>query len=378
MGDDNEIRDNPVSHNIPGVTWVFVRPDWISNLLNFPNRKGYFIYSFYLAYYFWHRKVYKTALGVVKNSSVDLIHYLGPIGYREPGFLWRIDRPYIWGPIGGVKNRPSSIYFQRKKTSVFNVWIRNALNAFQLRFKLRLKKALKQTNLLLSSTSETQEIIKKIHRKDSILIPENGIIDECLRNQKIINYSAGRLKMIWVGRIDHHKSLDILLRALAKTDSDSWSLYVIGDGNNKDKCQVLAKDLGINKNIEWTGKLNRSEVNRYYSQSHLHVITSLMEANTTVVWEAMSFGIPTISLDHCGMHDVICEKCGIKISLTTYQSTIDEFARKIQKLIDHPEIIGRLSFGVSECSKDNVWSSRRLFWNSCYDQAVNNWMENQH
>ena len=28
------------------------------------------------------------------------------VGYREPGYLWKIEKPFVWGPIGGLENSP--------------------------------------------------------------------------------------------------------------------------------------------------------------------------------------------------------------------------------------------------------------------------------
>lgn len=62
----------------------------------------------------------------------------------------------------------------------------------------------------------------------------------------------------------------------------------------------------INKHITWHGNIPREQVLRLMSDSHLHVISSLGDATTTVLFEAMSFAVPTMTLDHCGMAGVVC------------------------------------------------------------------------
>ena len=68
--------------------------------------------------------------------------------------------------------------------------------------------------------------------------------------------------------------------------------------------------------------------------SHLHVISSLGEATTTVLFEAMSYGVPTMTLDHCGMAGVVCEECGIKIPIHSYNQVISDIAKRIDELIE--------------------------------------------
>ena len=64
-----------------------------------------------LAYRRWHLKTYDMVKGMVRKGEVDLIHYLNPIGFKEPGYCWKINSvPYVWGPIQGVENRPTELY----------------------------------------------------------------------------------------------------------------------------------------------------------------------------------------------------------------------------------------------------------------------------
>jgi glycosyltransferase involved in cell wall biosynthesis len=182
--------------------------------------------------------------------------------------------------------------------------------------------------------------------------------------------------MIWVGSIEERKSLDILLEALGTIKSNLWELTIIGGGPDKNASTVLANALGINDRITWAGKVSREDVNRFYREAHLHIVTSLLEGNPTVIWEAMAFGIPTLALDHFGMHDVVCEKCGQKVPTnSSMQSLIEGLANRIQNLLVNPDLIGQLSIGVLECSRNYLWSTRRTVWSKYYERAINIWQE---
>lgn len=210
-------------------------------------------------------------------------------------------------------------------------------------------------------------------------MPENAITDEMMARQRLVTVQANdALRLIWVGGIDERKSLDILLNALAPLKAKPWHLTVVGDGPTRKTCIDLAQALGLSTKINWAGKLPRDEVDEHYRNAHVHVITSLLEANTTVIWEAMSFGIPTLTLDHFGMHDTVCEKCGLKVSAQgTLDTVVDGVSSKIAYLIDHPEQIELLSRGVHRCAQRYTWSQRRLDWNQHYDKAIQKWKSRQ-
>lgn len=376
MGDVDEVDQSPICQSLPNVEWIAVRPNWIANLLNTPNRKGFFVYSFYVAYKFWHRQVYQVAKDLLQGRSIDLIHYLCPIGYREPGYLWKIDKPYIWGPVGGIENR--SIKLAREKGAVVGakILLRNAVNALQFRFSPRVRAAFARADVVLAATSGTQKQITNVHHVESVLMAENAITDAMLSQQRQVSVALGAtLNIIWVGRIDEAKSLDILLKALGAIQTGPWHLCVIGDGPLKAVMTALAHALGISAHITWAGKVTRQQVNRYYREAHLHIISSLLEANTTVIWEAMSFGIPTVALDHFGMHDTVCEKCGVKVPMDdTLRSVVDGLAQQLSRLMARPALIGQLSEGVLECARRYTWTQRRALWNNYYDAATSHWL----
>jgi glycosyltransferase involved in cell wall biosynthesis len=376
MGDLSEVEGIPQSKSLSNIEWVAVRPNKLTNFLNTLNRSGILNYSFYLAYRFWHLQAYQVAKKITENRTIDVIHYLCPIGFREPGFLWKIDKPYIWGPLGGVENRSIKLAYQKKIWIGVKIFFRNLINKIQFKFSGRVRSAFARSNLVLAATTGIQKELLKVHKIESIWLPENGIVDEMLKEQKIIKVNSGEIvNIIWVGRLAERKSLDILLKALGLVESKSWKLSVIG-GGSREEYSRLSQESDIFYNINWVGEIDRQDLFKYYRDAHIHVISSLAEANSTVIWEAMSFGIPTISLDHFGMHDVICERCGIKISTKNQLNIIIEnLAKVIENLIREPSVIENLSYGVQICSKSHLWSRRRLMWNQYYDLAISRWVE---
>lgn len=144
-----------------------------------------------------------------------------------------------------------------------------------------------------------------------------------------------------------------------------------GGGNLFKQLKEKSKQLGIDDHITWHGSIPRAEVLQLMKTAHLHVISSLGEATTTVLWEAMSWAVPTMTLDHCGMAGVVCEKCGIKIPIHSYKQVVTDMAEHIDHLIEQPEIIGQLSQGVIECSEKFMWSNRIKIFNEVYERICN-------
>lgn len=377
LGDDTDLHNFLKENTIKNVKFLFVKANSLMNIANYLNKFGIFEYSFYFAYNLWHRKVYSVVSKIVENEKFDIIHFLNLTGYREPGYLWKIDIPYIWGPMGGIPNRPKQLFSSLSVKNRFLFTIRNWVNTIQFNYNPRLQKALNATDLLLTGNSETKKLIEKKYKISSIYLPENGIANyNELVKKRTIQLTRGDLcNIFWIGRIDANKSLTFLIEALSNIEGRNWHLHVLGDGPLKSVMQQLAMEKHIANKISWHGHIPRSEVFSLLQSLHLHVITSLGELTTTVLFEAMSNGIPTITLNHCGMKDVICEKCGIKIDIDSVQQVIDDLSFAISDLVEHPEKINQLSIGVNDCAMSFTWERRRQLFNGYYDLAIQNWQQ---
>lgn len=379
MGDVDEMEHFNKLTPLSNVRFIPIKPNRFSNGLNWLNKANLLGYSFYLAYNIWHRQVYKKAKKLIENENFDLIHFLGPTGYREPGYLNKINLPYIWGPIGGIQNTPKKLIKALPLKNKLFFLIKNSINTIQFRFNSRLKRNLQTADVILTATSENQKLIEDYYKTPSIYFPENGIVNSSIHAPTHLDNLQPNsiINILWIGSIDTRKSLNILLEALAVINSTQWNLSVIGDGNKKNEMQKLSKHLGVDAQISWKGKIARQEVLNLLSKSHIHVVTSLGEGTPTTLWEAMSNGIPTISLDHCGMHDVICEKCGIKIPIQSHNQVVKDIGFQLNRLIKNPQEIKRLSDGVLKCAENYSWNNRHDFFNTIYELAIENWNKKQ-
>ena len=340
--------------------------EFINNPVETVTGKGIMMdIKYNLAYRRWHLKTYEMVNKMVDEGRVDLIHYLNPIGFKEPGFLWKITKvPYVWGPIQGVENRPFELYHALSMKGKCNALVRRIVHNGLFIFMPRLKKALKRVDVVFAATPNTVKNLKRWYHKDSIYLPENGIMK--MERTTPVMYDGGVLRLIWIGGICERKALVILLDALAKVGGHNWHLDVLGDGDQKEKLQK--KFSHLNNHITWHGMLDRASVQEILLQSHLHVISSLGEGNPTILWEAFGKAIPTLTLDHCGMAGVVCEKCGIKIPIHSYNQVVEDIADRINGVLHNPKTIEQLSVGTIECAKKFMWSNRIALYNKIYDE----------
>ncbi len=375
MGDTDELEEY-IRHNpMPNVRFIAIRPNWWANALNWLNRHNTLVYTFYLAYRVWQRLAYREARRLVESERFDLIHYVGPIGYREPGYLWRIELPYMWGSIGGAPNINPRLIEALPTSGRIKLQTRAMLNNLQLRHNKRLRRALRRCDLLLTATTENQQIFRERFGAESIYLPENGI-EDCYPLNRAKFQNIERVELIFIGHIDSRKSLITTLKSLTKvTHKESVRLNVVGGGRLIKPLQTYCEEHKISHMVVWHGKVSRREVIELIDTAHLHIITSAMEANTTVIFEAMSRGVPTLSLDQCGMHDTICDMCGFLLPIHSLEQITSDIATIIDDVVEHPHTLELKAEGVLRCREKYLWHHRTKRINHCYELAMRHYQQ---
>lgn len=105
-----------------------------------------------------------------------------------------------------------------------------------------------------------------------------------------------RAVIVSVGRFTAQKDFSGLLHAFARMRrSMSATLVLVGDGEERQALQQLAKDLGIGDDVIWPGY--DPNPYRWIARANLFVLSSLYEGFGIVITEAMALGVPVVATD---------------------------------------------------------------------------------
>jgi glycosyltransferase involved in cell wall biosynthesis len=109
---------------------------------------------------------------------------------------------------------------------------------------------------------------------------------------------GGKRVILHVGRLSKEKRLDMVLDALAKLApaEPDLALLVIGAGPAAGHFQTLAKKLGIEHRVVFTGFLSDDELPTAYASCEALVIASTFETQGLVVLEALASGTPVVGI----------------------------------------------------------------------------------
>jgi len=330
---------------------------------------------YYRYYRQWHQQAFLLGNKLHEEIHFDLAHQLNMTGYREPGYLWRLTLPFVWGPVGGTANVPLRFASILGVKEFCYHLAKTVINNCQLRYHKRVRAALKRADGFVTSTSDTRDAFVRVLGKNSVMINDNGPPLNISYNDQQRDCLLGRpLRLAWSGVHVSRKALSIVLKALAILPKEiAWHLDILGEGQMTKHWKNLATKLNIGANCTWYGWIKKGDAIKTVANADLFLFPSLHESTPAVVFEAMSMGVPVICLDHCGQADVVTQDCGIKIPVTTPNKVIHNFAAAIVQLIKNPDEIHRLSKVAVRRIEDFTWDKKAQAMLKVYEEAIAKW-----
>ena len=273
----------------------------------------------------------KIVQNLAKKLAVDVIHQPIPVSPKTPSCLYGIGVPVVIGPLnGGMKYPPA---FQKEHGLVAGAAMalgRAISNVFNLVIPGK-----RLASLMLVANPRTRAALPRGIRGRVVELVENGV-DLQIWRQKLPNAGAApELRLIFVGRLIDWKALEIVLEAIARVSKhQAVSCEVIGDGPMRQIWQDMAKQLGLETTVKFSGFLSQPECARRLQAADVFVLPSLFECGGAVVLEAMAVGLPIIATAWGGPLDYLDDNCGILVEPSSREDLIEGFANAMIRLGD--------------------------------------------
>ena len=344
---------NPVSEKIRKMCWN--QGDW----------------RFYKYYREWQWKTYLMAKDICQKEHIDILHQLNMIGFREPGYLWKLSRengvPFVWGPVDAKDKFPVA-YLDGAglKTKLF-MRLKNFLTGIQLRYSKRVLLAARQSSVIFSASSNSQRSFKKYMNIDSPLLNETGCY---VQDHPIVDKTDKEtFDVLWVGKMDFRKQLALALQTVAKSENNKLRLHIMG-GGDAESYQSLAKSYGIADKCIWHGAVSHDEVQDIMQKSDIFLFTSVAEGTPHVVLEAISNNLPVVCFDTCGQGDAVNDKVGRKIPLSFPCQSVSNFAKLLNELEDNRSLLKQLSENCKERQQELSWEEKAKTMMEWYEKIL--------
>jgi glycosyltransferase involved in cell wall biosynthesis len=326
--------------------------------------------TFYLTYRLWHWKVFKRAKALHEIRPFSGSHLVTLCGFREPGYVWKIEIPHIWGPLGGTHNFPNAFLNSIETWSRWREKIRTVINRFQLNRSGRIRRAMRQSVAVVAASTGAQRDFELGFGIKCDVELETGI-DHPIQEMRTPRNPSQPLRILWTGRLREWKGVPILLNAIASLPkSIPVQVRIVGSGSSRSNWMHQASQLGIENCIEWIPWPTYEETLQYYKWADVFAFTSLRDTSGTGLMEALAAGCPILGLDHQGAKDIMTSECAIRVSPDCWQSVVSGFCEGILRFAtDHNDWL-RLSHGASQRATKYLWEGRKDCVDATYQKFI--------
>jgi glycosyltransferase involved in cell wall biosynthesis len=216
--------------------------------------------------------------------------------------------------------------------------------ALRLSFKLFGNFAFQEANKIICISRYELKNLQdafSLDEKKIELIPLG--VDLPITNPTISQELSGNLQVLYVGRLEKYKGIDLLLKALAILKGETVQLMIVGRGSIESDLMKLAKGLHIEKRVTFCGHVSDTELDRIYKESDVLALPSLFESFGLTMAEAVSYGKVVISTNVGFMYDLCQINEMQRALLLPMPPSSSDIADKIKIVIHSPDLAQQIA-----------------------------------
>lgn len=292
-----------------------------------------------LLFYSW--KAYWFSRKLAKKNSYALTHsfFTVPCGFISLLFKWQYNLPYIvslrGSDVPGYSDRFPIIY-KFIKPLVRLIW--------------------KKSSAVIANSSGLRKLAFRTNDDQKIDLIYNGIDTENFKPKKEKQPADKIIITTGASRITARKGIIYLIKAMPEIIKDYPETYLklMGDGNEKESLEILVRELGLEKNIQFLGRIPREETSPYYQEASIFVMTSFNEGMSNAMLEALASGLPVISTETGGARELVKEDLnGFFIRM----KNSEDLAEKIKRLLANPGLREKMGEESRKIAEKMSWKN---------------------
>ncbi len=291
-------------------------------------------------YQIWSRNVLKTAKRLEKEVGFDVVHHVTLSTWRVPSELWRIGKPFVWGPVGGGEVFPMRLLAGAGLVPACYELLRRFHDSRVLQSRT-LAECLKKSAYIFASTPETLRLLEAARcpmgkiKLLSAAFFDSAQLELLERPQKFVSDSSKRsLKLFAGGDIEARKGYHIALKALAEARRSGldFEYRIAGGGPQVGALKNLAKSLGIDDLVRISNPFSGEQYRRALWESDIYFLPSLRDNAPVTLMEAMLAGCVPIVADCGGPGMIVDGDSGFKVEVCAEKIMVAGFADRLVEL----------------------------------------------
>lgn len=286
--------------------------------------------------YYWFWQMAMPSFIRRKKLQFDIAHNLNFHNDWTPSYLWKLNKPFVWGPIGHHPRLLDGFLKYYRFTYRLKDRLTWAVKQYFWKWSPGLKNTVQRADYICCMNSSVASVLD-VKPDQWGLMPSVATED----NGYLASPTNDRFTVISAGRLVPLKGFDLTILAFAdfvaqlpEEAKPKVELLVVGSGPELAFYQQLAQAHQIAQYTRFIQWIDRPELLQLFKEASVFLFPS-HEGAGMVVAEALSFALPVICLDNSGPGEFITDACGIKVPAGDYDATVSGLAEGLKLLYEN-------------------------------------------
>jgi glycosyltransferase involved in cell wall biosynthesis len=203
------------------------------------------------------------------------------------------------------------------------------------------------------SQSTKDDLVARGVAAEHIRIVHNGINTP---EHEPPSLAKRRRRVVYLGRLEPYKRIDVLLRAVARVVGrfPDLDVRVIGRGQSRPALEETARELGLATRTQFVGFVSDAERDRLLAEARVCVCPSVKEGWGLTVIEANAVGVPVIATDAPGLRDAVRDG---DTGFLVPEGDVAAFAERIERLLADDALAARMSGAAAAWARNFTWDA---------------------
>lgn len=232
-----------------------------------------------------------------------------------------------------------------------------------------------QLDYITTPTKTAADLLKKAGFSKEIVPISCGIdlerfnpTNEGLYLKKRYTIPEDKPVLLYVGRLDKEKRIEVILRALPDIlRTINVHLVLAGIGKEKKKLETLIKKLNIQRAITFTGFVPDKDLQNIYRIADVFVIAGIVELQSIVTMEAMASGLPIVAVNAMALPELVHDK---ENGYLFFEGDSKTLAKKVLTILSDQELRKHMSKESLEIMKIHDINKIIEKYKSLYNEII--------
>ena len=281
----------------------------------------------------WQRTAAARGLALDKSVDFDVVHHATLASYWTRAGVALVEKPLVWGPIGGGVIPPIRLMPELGPRGVLE-----AVARIVGRPSIALLPAVKKTQQLAAVIlAQNPDTGRRLRGAKRIKLLSNALAVEL---DSVKNSGPRSADLLFAARLVPWKGPMLALRALRYVDHPEAVLHFYGDGPERERARLrrAAQKWGLMDRVRFEGWIPRASLLPLLARAGALVHPAFHDEAPLCIAEALTLGTPVVALDHGGPAQIVGEWEGPSalVSPSDPGATARSMASAIDRFLRNP------------------------------------------